>query len=129
MDDIDRGPKQILDRMSPGWGKYVGVDTGWYPLIVQLDADISALDPNYRIYQVKEKFGGLRYYIEPSVDLSDEDRDAVFTLVSNAEAESYKTCESCGCSCSGPKANQFGWILTYCDPCWKVYNKKIRDRL
>ena len=38
------------------------VGKGWMPIIEQLDKDISAIDPDYSITQVKEKFGTLRYY-------------------------------------------------------------------
>jgi len=40
------------------------VRKGWWPLLARLDRDIAALAPNYQLLQVKEKFGGLRYYIQ-----------------------------------------------------------------
>jgi hypothetical protein len=43
----------------------------WYPLLVELDEQLGALLPNYVLHQVKEKFGGLRYYWESGEDVHD----------------------------------------------------------
>ena len=42
------------------------VPAGWEQLIVDLDARLAAIDPDYAVAQIKEKFGALRYYIDPS---------------------------------------------------------------
>jgi hypothetical protein len=60
-----------------------------------------------RAVQVKEKFGGLRFY----VDNSDE---YVRGLISMAEALSYRTCEVCG-ALGKPRSG--GWVRTLCDSC------------
>lgn len=39
--------------------------TGWYGLLIELDAKIASICPGYVIDQVKEKFGTLRFYISP----------------------------------------------------------------
>ena len=67
-----------------------------------------------RAAQVKEKFGSLRFY----VDNSDE---FVRGLISMAETQSLKTCESCGCP-GHPRSG--GWIRTLCDDCHTVKIKK-----
>lgn len=55
--------KWILGQFDEdGSGRPVG--KGWVPIIEQLDKDISALDPDYQIMQVKEKFGTLRFYCD-----------------------------------------------------------------
>lgn len=61
----------ILRRIPDGWGRWIGCDSGWYALIVELDEQLRALLPNYAIHQVKEKFGGLRYYWEAGEDIHD----------------------------------------------------------
>ncbi len=61
--------------------------------------------PQVVAVQVKEKFGGLRFY----VDRSDSVVDA---LISMAESMSYRTCEVCG---SPGKSRNGGWIRTLCD--------------
>lgn len=74
------------------------VGMGWQPIIDKLSAALALLDPHYETTQVKEKFGGLRYYIRPS-DKAREDETimwALSALTDAAEAESLRTCERCG---------------------------------
>jgi hypothetical protein len=35
----------------------------WFPIIKKLDEDLAELVPEYSLDQLKEKFGGLRYYV------------------------------------------------------------------
>ncbi|MGI8557872.1 MAG: hypothetical protein ACR2ND_06135 [Solirubrobacteraceae bacterium] len=49
-------------RIPDGWGRWISCGRGWYPLLVELDAELDTLLPAYRLYQVKEKFAGLRFY-------------------------------------------------------------------
>lgn len=70
------------------------VARGWWPLIIRLNRRLAALAPDYRLVQVKQKFGGLRFYLESTPD---GDVGAQFTpLLEEAEAEAYRTCEVCG---------------------------------
>ena len=55
--------------------------------------------------QVKEKFGGLRFYTNYSDNV-------VNALISMAESMSYRTCEVCG---TPGKSRHGGWIRTLCD--------------
>ena len=55
--------------------------------------------------QVKEKFGGLRFYV-------DGGDDWVYGAISMAESMSYRTCEVCGAP--GVTRGE-GWIRTTCD--------------
>ena len=64
--------------------------------------------------QVKEKFGGLRFY----VDNADDYTSGVIAL---AESMSYRTCEDCGVP---GKQTGRGWIRTLCDAC----NKSPKDK-
>jgi hypothetical protein len=54
----------ILGRFEPGWHPALWVEPGWYRLIVELDAALAEIEPDYVLHQVKEKFGGLRVYFE-----------------------------------------------------------------
>ena len=36
---------------------------GWYKLIIDCHNELVAVDPGYKILQIKEKFNNLRYYI------------------------------------------------------------------
>jgi len=106
----------MLVRIPDGWGRWIRCDRGWYPLLVELDEQLRALAPNYVIHQVKEKFGGLRYYWEPGEEVrdpSDPGGEAVVggeaviaererrmevakQLVNTAEKRAGVTCELCG---------------------------------
>lgn len=47
-------------------------------------------------FQVKEKFGSLRYYFESSSAVNDDVRWQMVEVVSAAELEAAITCETCG---------------------------------
>jgi hypothetical protein len=58
--------ERILRRIPDGWGRWISCGPGWYPILARLDTRLANIDPGYVVHQVKEKFGGLRYYTEPS---------------------------------------------------------------
>jgi len=60
--------------------------------------------------QVKEKFGGLRFYVDNSDDYTSG-------VIAMAESMSYRTCEYCG---APGKQTGKGWIKTVCDTCNKT---------
>ena len=65
---------------------------------------------NLYISQIKEKFGGLRFYTSVTYDFMDE-------LLDKAEELSEKTCEECGREGSlrnGP------WLKVRCDECFNL---------
>jgi hypothetical protein len=55
--------------------------------------------------QVKEKFGGLRFYVQAATD-------AHYKYITFAESMSYRTCEECG---APGKTYTDGWHTTLCD--------------
>ena len=55
--------------------------------------------------QVKEKFGGLRFYVQAATDKH-------YNYISFAESMSYRTCEECG---APGKRYTDGWHTTLCD--------------
>ena len=55
--------------------------------------------------QVKEKFGGLRFYVHAATDKH-------YNFISFAESMSYRTCEECG---APGKTYTDGWHRTMCD--------------
>ncbi len=98
-----------------------GIETGdgWFDLIWELCTKIDALaksaglsgDDYPKAMQVKEKFGGLRFYANPcNVKVADE----VFAAIDEAEARSVKTCETCG---KPGRQVGGGWIVTICEAC------------
>jgi hypothetical protein len=83
----------ILARIPDGWGRWISCSRGWYSLLVELDEQLRTLLPNYELHQVKEKFGGLRYYWEPGEKIHDPDDPEPPTPgreCSEAESEQYK---------------------------------------
>ena len=100
----------IKDSCMP-WGIECG--DGWYGLIDTLCRVIKEY-LSFRAYlnveavQVKEKYGGLRFYINGGDDYVDG-------LISFAERLSYMTCEQCG-STEGVTQTK-GWVVTLCRKC------------
>ena len=100
----------IMRRIPDGWGRWISCDAGWYPIIVELDRDLAALDPDYELHQVKEKFGGLRFYARSrNPDLV----DAFAERIKQAEQLCDRTCETCGAP--GELHDEFSWIRTLCN--------------
>ena len=110
------------------WGFCVG--DGWYDLIdtlcgyiqhhidhpsmrvVEIDGKNEFVrDPIPQVVadQVKEKFGGLRFYFHGGDDY-------VHGLVDLAEGMSYRLCEECG---KPGKLREGGWLRTVCDEHYK----------
>jgi hypothetical protein len=84
---------------------------GWQNLIKELDEKMSELDPNYTIEQIKEKFGGLRYYFYSDSDNADK----MYDLEDEYEEKSFKICEYCGSDYN--VATEGGWLKTFCKEC------------
>lgn len=84
------------------------VGRGWTPLVTRLVYDLLALGWNGTVYQVKEKFGGLRFYIGTG-------SAAISARIDAAEEESFKTCEDCGEP--GTLHTERNWLRTLCSAC------------
>lgn len=108
--------KPILDRIPPEWGKYLP-EVGWDDLLLEANAELEKIDPEYIICQVKQKFGELRFYTNHSdwfhsTDPTDEQIDEFRRIIDEVEAASMTTCEHCG----GPAERRAGsWIAVLCD--------------
>lgn len=94
-------------------GAYPECLAGWYQLILDLDAKISSIEPGYKVDQVKEKFGGLRFYYD-QMSIDDDSRERVDKLVDAAEAKAFTTCEVCGVSDSTVTTSGPSWVKTLC---------------
>ena len=106
----------IMIRIPDGWGRWIRCDKGWYPIIVDVDRRIADLDPNYVVHQVKEKFGGLRYYFAPTANVDEETGKKMQQIVRKAEKLADRTCEICG-STDKVALRDHGWWKTTCDQC------------
>lgn len=94
-------------------GTYPECQAGWYPLILDLDNKIGSIEPGYRVDQIKEKFGGLRFYYD-QMSINDENRERVDKLVDAAETKAFTTCEVCGVSDSSVTTSGPYWMKTLC---------------
>lgn len=121
--------EKLIERIPEYWGKWVYCGDGWNWILEDLDRKLSYLDPNYELNQVKEKFGTLRFYYQPSVR-KDIKLDLMDDAVTIAEMLSASTCEVCGNSSrvsisdKGVKYDPTvglkvsgGWYKTLCDGC------------
>ena len=90
------------------------VGDGWRPLIEELDQQLSTLDSEYTIEQIKEKFGGLRYYISSNSDNAKK----LYELEREYEEKSFTICEECGSSDSVTTDREKKyWVKTLCAKC------------
>ena len=81
---------------------------------------ISIFKPSYKksedniqieAVQVKEKFGGLRFY-------TNFETEYISALIDMAESMSYRTCEECGTT-KDAEPRGGGWIQTLCEKCFE----------
>lgn len=101
---------------------YFDCNDGWMGLIDELSGKLEIINNKYpdfeeRIYavQVKEKFGGLRFYCYSSDNITEEDSNLQNKLIEEAERASFTICESC--SKPATVRNTRGWITTLCEEC------------
>lgn len=87
---------------------------GWTDLLGELCQAIQETNPppTFKVVQVKEKFGGLRFYC-------DNETEAIESLVYDAERESFLTCEVCGSrdgvACGAMDGRR--WVRSLCEKC------------
>lgn len=82
------------------------VGLGWQPLVKTLVTYCERKDKNIPIEQIKQKFGGLRFYIGPTDD------PEIHTMIKFAEWVAEITCEECG---KEGKIRSNGWRKCLCD--------------
>jgi len=95
------------------WGLAIG--DGWFNIVYDLSKKITEIAPEVQVVQVKEKFGGLRFY---TGSVLKDHSDNVYKLINEAEEKSFKTCEICG-TIENVTTNGPNWIKTLCDKCRK----------
>ncbi|MCF8590031.1 hypothetical protein [Gordonia liuliyuniae] len=83
----------ILRRIPEQWGRSIGVGPGWFPLLVDLDAALAAIDPDYVVHQVKEEAGELDVRFDT---IHTERYQQMHALVRAAEQRASHLCEECG---------------------------------
>ena len=95
---------------------------GWVGLVTTLHFRLRFLVGPYMIYQIKEKFGVLRYYstaestIPEGLPDTEYLRETVRRLIEDAEHRSATICERCG-HAGTTTQSKTGWLRTRCGPC------------
>jgi len=132
-------PKIFQNRHAPMtetamcWGFEIG--DGWYQIVDSLCSNIQnyidwknrSAEAGYKDYkpvpqvvamQVKEKFGGLRFYYEGG-------DEQIYGMVRMAESWAYRACEECG---NVGKTRSGGWIKTLCDKHEEERQERLHQR-
>lgn len=116
--------KQMVDSYPKMFSSHFGgfaVGEGWWPILKSLCANIqNHIDWKQEqkekygrgegceqlvVRQIKEKFGGLRFYYEGGDEY-------IAGMVRMAENWAYSSCEECG---APGKIRHGGWVRTLCD--------------
>jgi len=106
--DLYRGCNKPMTEPLMCFGFECG--DGWFQIIYDLSSDLMRISrtKGYKppvVVQVKEKFGGLRFYIDGC-------NEEFYNRIKKAEELSVITCEICG---RKGKLRRGGWIQTLCD--------------
>lgn len=105
----------MLQNVYCGWG--LSEDSGWNGLLWRLFETLDSVEDNeLQVAQVKEKFGGLRFYVSDATERQDK-------AISEAESVSFYICEKCGTS--HDVTTEGSWIKTLCTKC---RDKHTRER-
>ena len=93
-DGLPHQLRPILERFVPDAPIEILVGPGWWPLLVRLNARLSAMAPDYAIRYVRAQDGQLQFEVGPRSIEHTPDR--FMDTIRDAEAESRRTCEMCG---------------------------------
>lgn len=110
------GRSRKHDEPIAWWG--IECEEGWFETLDWLMTEIEKIDPDHtvKVTQIKEKFGGLRFYINSG-------SDEVYKLINKAEEKCSTICEYCGRG-SGRRRSG-GWIKILCDECEEQRKKNM----
>lgn len=121
----DKDPDAIDGAVPPLTIYGFSVGDGWYELLKSLSEHLTRRDVDVEVHQVKEKFGGLRFY-HGGVQ-AEEERDSYMAMgaIQQAEEMSRHVCEDCG---APAELRDTGWYRTLCDECWSEEKARRRER-
>lgn len=89
---VNNLPECIREHMwtnDPCWSY---CPEGWRDLVTRLHNALVQVAPDYRLSQIKEKFGGLRFY----TNISHTEDSIPHMIISHFESMSTTTCDVCG---------------------------------
>jgi hypothetical protein len=127
----------MIQKIQPHFAKdgFCGfnIPQGWIFLVSQLHDRLESRDSEYVLIQAKEKFGGLRYYIEVDHfvpdDVPDDEYESIMKsrwdlhnelqeIITEYEIRSLTTCQGCGSF--NAQLRDVGWVATLCDSCFDL---------
>ena len=126
----DANGKVVLDENGNPINEYyqtttgfMDIDEGWYQLIHDLLEELIKTDWDKDIHLIKEKIGGLCFYIGGA-------SENVHEIIRKYEHLSYKTCEVCGekgelrkdCGWKGSR-----WYKTMCEKHYEELKEERKD--
>lgn len=107
---------RVRNKLAPHFAKdgFCGyfAPRGWARIIEGCHDELMLVVPNYRIDQVKEKFGTLRFYFSTGEVPSQQTWEQCSKIVSKYEKMSETTCEVCG---ELGELRDGYWVRTLCD--------------
>ena len=125
MNELQLQIEALKNKFLPNYYKSIDVDEGWYQIVVDCDNLLTEIDPNYQIAQIKQKFGGLRYYFQPS----DVNNGELYVKM-NAVVLAYEKIASITCEATGKPGvlmkSKGGWVKTL-DPEYAKTTLFFRD--
>jgi hypothetical protein len=132
-EEYDEFEKKLKEKYPEMFSQPYGgicVNQGWWPIIESLCANIQShinwWNKNHEkhpvveqvvVEQIKEKFGGLRFYYKGG-------DDKVYGMVRMAESWAEHTCEECG---KPGTSRSGGWIKTLCDEHDEKRKQRYKD--
>ena len=119
MNEIQLKIEELKKKIVPEYSKSIDVDEGWYQLVIDCDRELTGVDPNYEIYQVKEKFGTLRFYY-----IGGDNR--ITPIVDFYESYTQYICENCGSTVDVGSTS--GWIRNVCQKHAKGSKRNIHNK-
>lgn len=104
---------------------YTSTGLGWLNLVNEAVEELSKIDPEIKIINIKEKFGRLDISIKtPNND--DISLHKVDNILFYIYKKSSYTCECCGSENAFPEETNY-WTKTYCNDCHNL-NKQGKIR-
>jgi hypothetical protein len=111
--------QEKIFALKPEWFKDLpyGVECGdgWFDVISELVTKLLALEAeepdnftHFKVLQIKQKLGGLRFYVDCRML---EHTYKINTLITSYEHKSFNVCELCG---KDAKVRTLGYVITLC---------------
>ncbi len=120
-EELTKKLEESFPDLFPG-STFVACGDGWFGLVFMLCSVLERIKKsNIKILQIKEKWGGLRFYV---VCANEEQLD----YIDMAEEFSFFVCENCGRIDKGVTTEGKGWIRTLCNDCRSNYERENKGK-